>query len=237
MEYFRIDKRHKDGLGSWCRACERKAAKVYRQNPVRKASYKKYAQSKKGKVVKRKACLRYSRSEKGKAAYKRRHGMIKSYLRNIFCHIENQCNHPEHRGYTFFGGRGIKCLFTFEEFYEHVTVDLGVTDIEQIEGLGISRIDKLGHFAKGNIQFATPRQLSMGTQKRRTYQGKVCSSKFKGVCWEKKRKKYHTKIHVDGKRIFLGYFSDEELAAETYDKAAKKYFGRFALTNADLGLL
>jgi hypothetical protein len=57
------------------------------------------------------------------------------------------------------------------------------------------------------------------------------SSRFKGVCWGKKAKKYIAQITVDGKRYLLGYFHDEIEAAVVYDIKAMELFGEFAYLN------
>ena len=54
---------------------------------------------------------------------------------------------------------------------------------------------------------------------------------FKGVCFDKARRKYMAHIHPDGKMKFLGYFDDPIEAAMAYDQAAFLYFGEFAKTN------
>ncbi len=56
------------------------------------------------------------------------------------------------------------------------------------------------------------------------------SSKHKGVCWKKEAKKWCARITVNKKRIQLGYFRDEKMAAESYKTAAIKYFGEYAKT-------
>lgn len=62
------------------------------------------------------------------------------------------------------------------------------------------------------------------------------TSKYKGVCWHRHRHKWMSYIRLNGKQTFLGYFNLEADAARTYDVAALKYFGEFALTNKMLGL-
>jgi len=52
---------------------------------------------------------------------------------------------------------------------------------------------------------------------------------YKGVT--KIRNKYRANIKLEGKKIHLGYFNDVKEAALVYNKAAKKYFGEFALLN------
>jgi hypothetical protein len=57
------------------------------------------------------------------------------------------------------------------------------------------------------------------------------SSRFRGVCFDKRRKKWCAYITVEGKRIWLGTFDNEIDAAMAYDAAAKKYHGEFARLN------
>lgn len=63
------------------------------------------------------------------------------------------------------------------------------------------------------------------TQKKKT------SSKYKGVCWDKIRKKWKASIKFNYLGINLGYFLNEQDAAKAYNEAAIKYFGEFAKLN------
>lgn len=57
------------------------------------------------------------------------------------------------------------------------------------------------------------------------------SSKYKGVCWDKRSDKWCAKIVINYHTINLGRFNSEEEAARAYNLAAAKYFGDFAYLN------
>ena len=47
-----------------------------------------------------------------------------------------------------------------------------------------------------------------------------CSSKYRGVSWNKGGKKWRVQITVDGKKKHIGYFADQTAAARAYDTFA-----------------
>lgn len=79
---------------------------------------------------------------------------------------------------------------------------------------------------RANLRLATHRQNSCNRPKK-----KNTSSRFIGVCFIKRRKRWMAGIKLHRKSIFLGYFKDEIDAARVYDAAAKKYHGEFARLN------
>ena len=58
-----------------------------------------------------------------------------------------------------------------------------------------------------------------------------CKSGFKGVSWNKQKRKWIAFIQVLGKHIYLGGFDCKIYAARVYDEKAKEVFGEFARTN------
>ena len=60
---------------------------------------------------------------------------------------------------------------------------------------------------------------------------KNSSSKYKGVTWCKRTRKWATQIKLREGNRFLGYFASEIVAAKAYDRKAKELFGEFANLN------
>ena len=97
-------------------------------------------------------------------------------------------------------------------------------------GQCIDHIDNNGlHNRKANLRLASRAQNSWNKRKQRGNH----SSKYKGVSFFKREKKWHARIQANGKKIFLGIFKNEIDAAKAYDRAAIKYHRDFALLNFD----
>jgi len=80
--------------------------------------------------------------------------------------------------------------------------------------------------SRDNIRICT---RSQNQKNRETFSNST--SRFKGVCWDRDRKKWHAQIVTNGKTKHLGHFVKEELAALAYDFAAMKYHREFAFFN------
>jgi hypothetical protein len=59
------------------------------------------------------------------------------------------------------------------------------------------------------------------------------TSGYKGVCWNKRIKKWHSQVGSRKNRKNLGEFNTAEEAAKAHDEAAKKLYGEFAKLNFD----
>lgn len=77
-----------------------------------------------------------------------------------------------------------------------------------------------------NLRICSSENNKRHTRKWRT----PTTSKFKGVCLDKRHGKWTAQI-TNGKKIHLGRFHSEHEAALAYDRAAKERFGEFAVLN------
>jgi hypothetical protein len=80
----------------------------------------------------------------------------------------------------------------------------------------------------GNLRWATPYESEMNKPKRINTN---TTSKYNGVYWYNHLNKWRACITKDRKNIHLGYFTNEEEAALTYNEKAFEYVGAFAKLN------
>jgi hypothetical protein len=78
---------------------------------------------------------------------------------------------------------------------------------------------------RANLRLATPSQNAANSKPRNPRSG------YKGVWFDKRKRKYRAAIWHNNKRIHLGYFDAKIEAAKAYDAAARKHHGRFASPN------
>lgn len=92
-------------------------------------------------------------------------------------------------------------------------------EIDHIDGNGLNN-------QRSNLRFCTKSQNNHNVPKKPN-----SLSKYKGVTYQKDRKKWAAMITVNYKSIFLGRFRTESDAAHAYNLAAIKYFGKSARLN------
>jgi hypothetical protein len=90
--------------------------------------------------------------------------------------------------------------------------------------------DHINHDGLDNRRFNL-RNCTTKENKANTRPTKGASSKYKGVTFAKREKKWVVYIKKEGKQSFIGYFDDEIEAAKAYDAAAAKLYGEFAYLN------
>jgi hypothetical protein len=75
------------------------------------------------------------------------------------------------------------------------------------------------------------RICTCGDNQRNKPKPKNNTTGFKGVCVDKRNGKFVTRICLNNKIIYVGYFDSVKKAASAYNKAALKYHGEFANLN------
>ncbi len=106
-------------------------------------------------------------------------------------------------------------------------VILGVLKGQEVDHINGNGLDN----RRENLRICT---RSQNQHNRKATQG---TSKYKGVSWSSRDKRWRAKIKVFGVSKMLGNFIEEKDAARAYDEGAIEYHGEFARTNKMLGLL
>ncbi len=95
------------------------------------------------------------------------------------------------------------------------------------KGLFVDHINHNGmDNRRANLRFCTRAENNRNSLPRRGG-----TSRYKGVHWCKRRKKFIATITFNRKKRVLGYFDSEIDAAKAYDKRARELFGEFVYLN------
>lgn len=137
--------------------------------------------------------------------------------------MKNGTSHPIR---TQCGKKGYKYLqlkFKSRRLYAHRVIWFLMTGQQpnQIDHINADKLDNRWT----NLRNCTPSRNQQNSSSR------LHSSKYKGVSFRSYSQKYVAYIMSNYKQIHIGCFIDENDAAQAYNKAAKKLFGKFALLN------
>ena len=145
----------------------------------------------------------------------------------------DQADYEWLRGYEWFAKKAKNCCYargcvadskTGKEklIYMHQKI------IEVPQGMVVDHINHDGmDNRRANLRPATRAQNIRNRKKFANSSG----SKYKGIYFRKRTRKWEVLITFERKKIFLGCFRDEIEAAKAYDRAARKYHKDFASLN------
>jgi hypothetical protein len=127
------------------------------------------------------------------------------------------------RGYTWYAARSLprkkgrkrKRVWMHHEILER---RFGF-EIDHRDGNGLNN-------TRENLRYATK------SQNRANRRMVPHSSKFKGVRWHKRDKRWLARIKASGRQIELGAFCTEIEAAKAYNRAALEHHGEFSVLNS-----
>lgn len=155
----------------------------------------------------------------------RRDSGLKTKEYTAWSDMKQRCYNKKSLSYKNYGLRGIKVCDRwmdekdgFLNFYN----DVGEIPI----GYDIDRINTNGDYEPSNVRVVTHQQNCFNTRGT-----KNSSSKYKGVSWDKNTFKWVARIGKDRKSICIGYFLDEDDAADAYNEKALELFGEYVHLN------
>ena len=118
--------------------------------------------------------------------------------------------------------------FYAERAYKNKNLRMHQEIMGAAEGKFVDHINHNGlDNRRANLRLVTPQQNAWNKIKQKGN----CSSKYKGVHWDKSMKKWRARIICNGRTIRLGRFDSEKDAAKVYDQKAKEVFGKYAVLN------
>lgn len=143
---------------------------------------------------------------------------------NFICSVDDE-DYDRLCKYTWHRGKG-SVARTFRVGHRTIRVSLA-SEVMQNINIMYDHVDR--NPLNNNKSNLRPANYSQNGGNRTKQLG--TTSKYKGVYWDRASKKWHARIQLLGKRIQLGRYASEELAAKAYDDSAVLFFKEFANLN------
>lgn len=138
------------------------------------------------------------------------HGLGKHKLYSIWNSMMGRCLNENNKDYKHYGARGI----TVCESWQNPKNFIDDMYPSYQQGLSIDRENNNKGYSPDNCRWA-----NVNTQRRNTR--KIIStntSRYRGVSWSKRDKKWLSIIGVNSKNKYIGYFDNKIEAAKAYDQ-------------------
>lgn len=136
-------------------------------------------------------------------------------LYKLYHAMRDRCINPNHKHYSYYGGRGIKVAKRWQgtDGFRNFLEDMG----ERPDGMTLERRD--------NSKGYSPKNCYWASKSRQQYNQRTSvtnTSGYKGVSQYKANDKWTAYIHIDKKRVHLGYFKTKQEAINARKKAENK---------------
>lgn len=159
----------------------------------------------------------YAKKRKyGDPLHTKLHGMSETRDYKNWRGIIDRCCNSNYHAFKYYGGRGITVCDEWKNSFLAFYRDMGTRPSKEHS---IDRIDNNKGYSKENCRWATKTE-----QSRNTRINKNNTSGFRGVSWDKSRKKWMVTISIECKTKSIGRFKTKEEAIEARKKAELKYW-------------
>jgi len=149
---------------------------------------------------------------------KTKHGLSRTPEYYTWHHMKTRCTNSKQKYYPRYNSLGIyEPWLKFEVFLQYLKNN---NMYPRPEGKSIDRIKNEQGYFPGNIRWSTPEEQANNRRPHKIRSDNT--SGFKGVSYNKAKKKWIAQISINNKRIFLGYFPTPELAAQAIEEALQE---------------